>query len=155
MRGRPTTAAGSGRRRANTIRLSRGPASAVTSDGLVQRILQRAAEAAKIDQRVTPHGLRHRFATHLLESGTDIRTVQELLGHESVETTQIDPHGMQKPGLARIFHTQLDQTDFTEDTEPRPQSSQSGQGVWLCDLRSKLGALCEKEFIQESVIDAG
>ena len=33
--------------------------------------------------------------------------------------------------LARIFHTQLDQTDFTEDTEPRPQSSQSGQGVWL------------------------
>lgn len=64
-----------------------------------QRILQRAAEAAKIDQRVTPHGLRHRFATHLLESGTDIRTVQELLGHESVETMQIDPHVMQKPGL--------------------------------------------------------
>ena len=54
-----------------------------------QRILQRAAEAAKIDQRVTPHGLRHSFAAHRLESGTDIRTVQELLGHESVETTQI------------------------------------------------------------------
>jgi hypothetical protein len=59
------------------------------------------------------------------------------------------------PTLAGIFYTQLDQTDFTEDTEPKPQSSQSGQGVWLRDLGSKLGALCEKEFVHESVIDAG
>ncbi len=63
--------------------------------------------------------------------------------------------GKSRPDLARIFHTQLDQTDFTEDTEPRPQSAQSGQGIWLRELGSKLGALCEKEFIQESVIDAG
>jgi hypothetical protein len=57
---------------------------------------------------------------------------------------------------AGIFHTQLDQTDFTEDTEPKPQSSQSGQGVWLRDLGSKLGALLgEKEFIEERVNDAG
>ena len=62
---------------------------------------------------------------------------------------------LNRRGLAGIFHTQLDQTDFTEDTEPRPQSSQSGKGVWLRELGSKLGALCEKEFIQESVIDAG
>ena len=62
---------------------------------------------------------------------------------------------LNRRGLAGIFHTQLDQTDFTEDTEPRPQSSPSGQGVWLRELGSKLGALCEKEFIQESVIDAG
>ena len=68
-------------------------------DATFQRILQPAAEAAKIDQRVTLHGLRHSLAAHLRESGTDIRTVQELLGHESVETTQIDTHVMQKPGL--------------------------------------------------------
>ena len=73
-----------------------------THPGTLSRAVKQAAADAGMTKRITCHTFRHSFATHLLEAGYDIRTVQELLGHEDVKTTMVYTHVMRQPGVGVI-----------------------------------------------------
>ncbi len=95
-------------------------------DGTFQRVIKTDAARAGFDQRVTRHALWRSFATYLLESGSVIRSVQDLLGYAKVETTRINLHCMSKSGLGAP--SPLDGCSTGRATKDRGRRTEGGRG---------------------------
>ena len=85
------------------------------SAGTVQAVMRKAVEKAGLEKKASVHTLRHSFATHLLESGTDIRYIQQLLGHSSIKTTMVYTHIT--PKAAKNIMSPLDRLPGTTDVK--------------------------------------
>jgi hypothetical protein len=99
----------------------------------IQWHVRRAALNADITKRVTPHTFRNSFATALLESGYDIRTVQELLGHRSLNTTMVYTHVLNRGGRGVISPGDLARTPRLTHTRPKPGPQTTGPRTHSCD----------------------
>ena len=86
----------------------------------LNRAVHAAAQAAEISKRVTPHTLRHSFATHLLEQDIDIRVIQVLLGHAKLETTAL--YARVATNTIRAVMSPLDRLTLLAKEEKRPQA---------------------------------
>ena len=93
---------------------TKNPESRRLSARAIQAIISRYARAAGLGKRVTPHTLRHTYATDLLSRGADLRSVQELLGHKNVATTQIYTHITNK--RLRDIHTKFHSASGFDDS---------------------------------------
>jgi len=71
---------------------------------MIFTIIKNLTEEAGIDKKISPHTFRHSFATHLLERGADLRAIQQMLGHESITTTEIYMH-LDKSFLKNVMNT--------------------------------------------------